>query len=500
MAQWTAREKIVKARIDFIHHDCVFLGNLSLRLKLIEAEWMPTAATDGFHLYYNPHFIDRLDLDETKFVVAHEVMHCVYEHMVRRGGRDARLFNIAGDYVINYELKQLGVGKFISQQKMMDPELLKLWKEKARKEYDAWQKESAGEPGILYDDRFKGMMTEEVYEILFQEEKESGEQQQGGFDSHMDPNSGEQEPGDCETCGGTGIDPDDDGSGSGDEGDQGDDGDQDGNGAGGEGDEQQGGHSHGKGGKPCPDCGGTGQDHSGKSGRIPIKKEDLDRLPDDIKKAVMDAAKVAESAEGSAGNIPGGVKRLIDQWTDSEMDWREYLNNVIQSMFKSDYTWQRQSRKSISSGFYLPGMDNDDMVSVDIAIDTSGSMSDQMLKDILGEVRGIMEQFMDFKMRVWCFDTTTYKVHEYTYDNVDEIDEFELEGFGGTDFECNWEMMKREDIMPDQLIFCTDGYPCGGWGDEDYCETVFLIHGEGKKASIVAPFGDTVYYEEAAKD
>jgi predicted metal-dependent peptidase len=127
-------------------------------------------------------------------------------------------------------------------------------------------------------------------------------------------------------------------------------------------------------------------------------------------------------------------------------------------------------------------------------------MSDKMLKDILGEVRGIMEQFMDFRMRVWCFDTETYTVHEYNYDNVDEIDEFELEGGGGTDFECNWEMMKREDIMPDQLIFCTDGYPCGSWGDEDYCETVFLIHGGGAKANIVAPFGDTVYYEEAAKD
>jgi predicted metal-dependent peptidase len=476
---WTPHEKLVKARIDFIHQDCVFLGNLSLRLKLIEALWIPTAATDGFHFYYNPHFIERLDLDECKFVVAHEVMHCVYEHILRRGGRDARLFNIAGDYVINYELKEMGVGKFISQEKMSDPELLKLWKEKAKKEYDKWMKESAGEPGILYDPRFKGMSTEEAYDILFQEEQESGEQQQGGFDSHMDAGEGEgdgQEADDCETCGGTGIDPNDDG----------------------EGDEQDG-DGHGHGGKPCPDCGGTGKDNSGKTGRIQVSKEDLDRLPDDMKKAVMDAAAVAEASD-TAGRIPAGVKRLINEWTDSKMDWREYLNNIIQSLFKSDYTWQRQSRKSMSAGFYLPGMDNDDMVSVDIAIDTSGSMSDKMLKDILGEVRGIMEQFQDFKMRVWCFDTEAYEVHEYTQENVDEIDEFELVGFGGTDFMCNWEMMRDKEIVPDQLILCTDGYPCGSWGEEDYCETVFLIHGEGKKASVVAPFGDSVYYEEAIQE
>lgn len=488
MANWTANDKLVKARIDFIHQDCVFLGNLSLRLKLIEASWLPTAATDGFHFYYNPHFIDRLDLDECKFVVAHEVMHCVYEHIIRRGGRDPRLFNIAGDYVINYELKEMNIGKFISSEKMADPELLKLWKEKAKKEYDKWMKESAGQPGILYDTRFKGMVTEEVYDILFKEEQENGQKQEGGFDSHMDPSGdGGEEPADCDTCGGSGIDPNDDGSGDEQDGD-------------GDGEGESKGHSHGKHGKPCPDCGGTGKDQSGKTGRITISKEDLDRLPDDMKKAVMDAAKVAQSADGGAGRVPGGVKRMIDEWTDSKMDWREYLNNVIQSMFKSDYTWQRQSRKSISTSYYLPGMDNDDMVSVDIAIDTSGSMGDQMLRDILGEVRGIMEQFQDFKMRVWCFDTAAYEVHEYGMDNVDELNEFELVGFGGTMFECNWEMMREQEIVPDQLIVCTDGYPCGGWGDEDYCETVFLIHGEGKASSIVAPFGQTVYYEEASKE
>ena len=484
MANWTAHEKLVKARIDFIHHDCVFLGNLSLRLKLVPATWMPTAATDGKHFYYNPDFIDRLDLDECKFVVGHEVMHCVYEHMLRRGGRDPRLFNIAGDYVINYELKELNIGKFIAQEKMADPELLKLWKEKAKKEFDKWMKESAGKPGILYDKKYGGMATEQVYDILYQEEQENGQKQEGGFDSHMDEGDGDGEPGDCGTCGGTGIDPNDDGSG-----------DDEGEGDGGE-HEHGDGHGHGAG-KACPDCGGDGKDHSGKSGRIPISKEEWERMPDDMKKAVMDAAKVAESAEGSAGNIPGGVKRLIDEWTDSQMDWREYLNNVIQSQFKSDYTWQRQSRKSMSSGFYLPGMDNDDLVSVDIAIDTSGSMSNQMLKDILGEVRGIMEQFQDFKMRVWCFDTEAYEVHEYGMDNVDEIDEFGLQGFGGTMFECNWEMMRREEIVPDQLILCTDGYPCGTWGEEDYCETVFLVHGErAKEQKLEAPFGTTVYYEE----
>lgn len=434
MSNWTPAKKLIKARIDFIHQDCVFLGNLSLRLKLVPAYWLPTAGTDGFHFYYNPDFIDKLTLPETKFVVAHEVMHCVYEHMLRRNGRDPRVWNMAGDYRINLELKDMSIGRIPTNEKFLNPEFKKKMPEKA--------KEIGAEPMCLLDEKYRGMFSEQIYDLI-KEDEENGRGGEHGdsFDVHIDPNG------------------------------QGGDGDGDGEGG---------------------QAGGDGS-----KGPIKVSQEDLDRLPDEIRKAVLDAAAVAESVGGGAGNVPAGVKRLIDEWTDSQMDWREYLNNVIQSTLKSDYTWQRPSRKSWSSGCYLPGMDNDDMVSVDIAIDTSGSMTEQMLKDILGEVKGIMEQFQDFRMRVWCFDTQAYKVHTYGPDTVDELEDFELTGFGGTDFECNWTMMREKDIVPDQLIVCTDGYPYGSWGDEDYCDTVFLIHGEGAKGNVEAPFGTTVYYEEA---
>jgi len=433
-SNWNAEDKIVKARIDFIHHDCVFLGNLSLRLKLVEADWLPTAGTDGFHLYYNPKFIDKLTLDETKFVVGHEVMHCVYEHMVRRNARDPKMWNMAGDYVINLELKDLNIGRIPTNEKFINEDFRKKNPKKAE--------ELGSQPMCLIDEKYRGMGSEEVFELLKQDQK-AGKQPKGdSFDSHIEPGQGQG-------------------------------GDQEGDGEGG--------------------------DETGKSGPIPVSKEQLDRLPDEIRKAVMDAAKVAESAEGGAGNIPAGVKALIDQWTDSQMDWREYLNNVVQSCLKSDYWWSKPSRKSWSSGCYLPGMKNDEMVSVDVAIDTSGSMGEELLRDILGETRGIMEQFADYRLRVWCFDTQTYKVWEFGPDNVDEIDNFEIEGRGGTEFMCNWQMMKDNEIMPDQLIFCTDGYPCGEWGDPDYCDTVFLIFGQGAKNNVKAPFGVTVYYEEIKK-
>jgi hypothetical protein len=52
--------------------------------------------------------------------------------------------------------------------------------------------------------------------------------------------------------------------------------------------------------------------------------------------------------------------------------------------------------------------------------------------------------------------------------------------------------MKEQGIEPKRFIMFTDGYPCGSWGDEDYCESLFIIHGND---SIIAPFGQTAHYE-----
>ena len=60
----------------------------------------------------------------------------------------------------------------------------------------------------------------------------------------------------------------------------------------------------------------------------------------------------------------------------------------------------------------------------------------------------------------------------------------------------NWEYMKEHDIQPKKFIMFTDGYPFGSWGDEDYCDTVFVIHGHHDR-NFVAPFGITAHYEDA---
>jgi hypothetical protein len=67
------------------------------------------------------------------------------------------------------------------------------------------------------------------------------------------------------------------------------------------------------------------------------------------------------------------------------------------------------------------------------------------------------------------------------------------EGGGGTMFECNWDYMKEEGIQPKFFLMFTDGIPGNTWGDENYCDSMFLIHGP---TEIKPPFGMYVHYEK----
>lgn len=224
-----------------------------------------------------------------------------------------------------------------------------------------------------------------------------------------------------------------------------------------------------------------------------MSEEERRVLGDEIRNAVMQAAKSA-----GASNVPAGIKRLLKDLTEPQMDWRAILNMKLQSMVKSDFTWSRCSRKMQSSGIYMPATDSEFKVKAAVAVDCSGSMDDSMLRDLISETKGIMQQFQDFELDVWSFDTRVYNHEKYTPDNLDEIDNYVIKGGGGTDFVCNFNFMKEHSIEPERFIMMTDGYPNGSWGDESYCDTLFLIHGDTGRR-LIAPFGMTAWYEPDSK-
>jgi len=393
-----SREKLITARIALLLK-APFFGNLATRLQLINADdWCPTAATDGRKFYYNSEFIKTLPQKQIEFLVGHEVLHAVYDHMGRRGDRDPRLWNIADDYCVNQDLIDQHIGEFI--------------------------------PIGLHDEKYRGMSAEEVYDDLYENaEKISVDDLiEQLIDEHLD----------------------------------GDDGEGEGN-------------------------NGKNDKGEGKSGSRPkLSEQEKKEIKEEMKEAVLQAAQSA-----GADKLPSGVRRLINQLTNPQLNWRELIQQQIQSQVKSDYSWMRPSRRGWHMDSVLPGTDLAETIDVCIAIDTSGSMGDDQLKDLLSEVKGIMESYDDFKLRVWTFDTEVYGMQEFTPDNAEDIVNYEMQGGGGTDFTANWEFMKANQIEPKLFIMFTDGWPWDSWGDPDYCDTLFIIHG-GRE--IEAPFGVTAHY------
>jgi len=232
-----------------------------------------------------------------------------------------------------------------------------------------------------------------------------------------------------------------------------------------------------------------GDEKDGKGKKPKLSAEERQKIRDEIKEAVLSAA----AASDGAGNLPAGVRRLIQDMTAPKMNWRELLRMQLESTIKSDFTWMRASRRGWHMDAVMPGMKNDELIDIAIGIDASGSIDERMLKDFLSETQGIMDQFQSYKIHIFTFDTRVYNPAQYNSDNLDSICDYEVKGGGGTDFDAIFNYLKEEQIEPKRLVVFTDGYPFGSWGDENYADTVWIIHGN---TTVVPPWGQHAYYEK----
>jgi len=398
-----ARDRLIQARVAMlIKHD--FWGKMATRMRLINADaWCGTAATDGKNFYYNSEFVLGLgSIDKVIFLFAHEVLHCIYDHIPRTGDRDRKLSNIAQDYVINADLVHYSVGKAIDEVE------------------------------IIYDKKYFNWSFEAVYDELYEnaEKIDIDELFEQLLDDHLEA------------------------------GPDGDDGE-----------------------------GGDGEDGDVSKKRPRLTREQKEAIKDEIREAVLQAAQ-----SSGAGNLPGGIQRIVNNLTNPKMDWRSLINMKIPSLAKNDYSYQQFNKKYMQSGIIVPGLNRQEAIDVCVAIDTSGSISQQMLEEQLSEVVGLMDMYEEFTIRVWQFDTGIYGYAEFTKDTAGDIMHYEIKGGGGTDFMAVFTWLEEQGIEPDQLVMFTDGYPWGSWGNPDYCDTLFVIHGD-KSQRIQAPFGVTAHYE-----
>lgn len=178
------------------------------------------------------------------------------------------------------------------------------------------------------------------------------------------------------------------------------------------------------------------------------------RIDTDWKISIVAAARAHE--QKGRGNLPGGLRRLIDEITEPKVDWREQLSRWVgENGKKQDYTYGRPSRRSESVGQYMPSIKKYGFAPVTVMVDTSGSIGDRMLKEGLSEIQGVCED-LGIGVRAIVVDAAVHA-------DVDVSDAYELadhlSGGGGSDF-CPAFNKLQEEGYDGVVIAFTDGDIC----------------------------------------
>ncbi|PNY79953.1 DUF2201 family putative metallopeptidase [Deinococcus koreensis] len=158
----------------------------------------------------------------------------------------------------------------------------------------------------------------------------------------------------------------------------------------------------------------------------------------------------ARSVEAMAGkgDDPLGMHRELMRLAPARLDWRAHLWRFLA---RTPVDFGGFDRRFVGRGLYLEALD-DESLSALIAVDTSGSVDDQAVKALVGEVQGVLGAYPHVKATLYYADTEAYGPHELSAGS--EIPP--PQGGGGTDFRPVFALLDAHE--PDVLIYLTDGY------------------------------------------
>jgi len=376
MAKAPNPEKILMKAKTLALSKSSFLAVIMLSMPTRFTEDIPTAATNGIDLLINPKFLVKIYEDEgieaCIGLMLHEALHPALDHCSanRRGSRNPRKWNVAGDQIINNALQDMHVRV---------------------------------PAGGLLDRKYAGdkWSTESVYADL--PDNESGD-------------------------------------------DSGD----------------------------IPGTGGDIVVNTDPAKEREVQQKTRDRL--------AQAAQVSKMND-EYGNLPGSLRRIIDEILNPKIDWRTYLRKWFSERARDDYSWARPSRRFLPHNLIMPGMYSEAMGHVVIVIDTSGSINNEIFREFMNEVQGVREMVRPTKTTIMCCDTEVSGVQEFAPE--DDIRDYEPSGGGGTDFCPPFRYVEEHGIEPVVLLYFTD--MLGSFPPEQPYPVIWAA-----TTDIVGPIGETI--------
>lgn len=416
-------DKISAARTRLIL-DKPFLGALVLRLPVEEADpaWCRTVATDARKFYYNRDYITELRPNEMQFMLAHEALHCGLLHFARRQHRVRHRWDLACDYAINPLLVADGL---------------------------------TPPPDAMMMREFEGMTAEEIYPCI--DENDASET----LDQHLydGDSSGQTEDGEeNESARHREKQMQDRASG-----------------------DSQSADSEGMTSSESAPASGEGDGQGGLASQPPpLTEQEKQQLSVQWQQRLAGAAQQALQA----GKLGGEMARMVDLMLQPQLPWRMLLARFVSQRAREDYSYTRPSSRRGDPAVF-PSLRSSEL-NVAVALDTSGSVSDEEITEFIAEVNAI-KGYLRARITLLLCDaalaSNAPKVFEYWEDFSMSV---ELTGGGGTDFRPVFEYLERQDMPPDVLLYFTDGkgaFPplAPPW------TTLWLV-----KGSATVPFGQRI--------
>ena len=450
MAYFDLNKIIVRFKIKYPHFESIVE-----KLPIEFDDTIETACTDGEKLYFNKQFMESLDEDEQLFTFAHEVLHVALNHIDRCLGKNMYYWNLATDAVINDYLRHNGL-KFVD--------------------------------GCVDVEGALNQTAEELYEKFLKEEEEKKKEDKPK-DTQDSGKKGNGKPTDTPSSGNSNDDPDNkenDGEKSPSDNNGDDEKPKD--------DEPANGKGTGDDEKPENKKGNNvgHDDHSRweeaakkhqEEGTLnnekPDEKKEFQDNDEEKRKKDDDYLKNGLDGGGSGSPYGPGSGRGkfdgIEGIDESPICWQDLL---IMN-YRSNPDWRTTEEEEY--GVLVDDLENDESCECEIVIDTSASISEELIRNFLTECLTIAK---NNKIKVGFFDTEFYGFHDIR--NEDDINELKIEGGGGTNFDPAVEAFTES--CPNKIIF-TDG---GASMPEKEVDANWIVFGTFKHE--IHPKGGNVIY------
>jgi predicted metal-dependent peptidase len=214
-------------------------------------------------------------------------------------------------------------------------------------------------------------------------------------------------------------------------------------------------------------------------------KGDLSSSMQDIVIKARAQAKMESSEE--AGKIPGEVDRMIENLINPLLDWTQLLSRFMDTTAKNDHSWRSPNRRFFPN-FYLPSMQSESLDHLTVAIDTSGSVNDEMLAEMLTEIKSIYDTYQPTNMTIIDCDKKIHNIH--IIDDTTDILRLKITGGGGTSFLPVLDYCKENNT--NVLLYFTDLWAESISPDDGYeFDTLWICYSKHQPQE----YGETIYYE-----